>query len=280
MNRKPQYFTYNDQHVAVIFKNGSSAIGKAIRFAITPDFQINPNRGQEYLDKMNNRAGWQAGVPKTDSPFNPIIPVRDPVERFRSACAQEGRTVKEALAKCEAGDFSMHFEPVTTWLITDSRLFRFPDHLQDIADLLGIDEIPPVNDSATNNGPKPDLTPEELARVEAIYTDDIALFGSITEAGQVWTAPVIEPEPEPVPQQVTPRQIRLALIDRGIMPEQITQMLSGIEDEVLRAKSLAEWEFASVVKRNHPLIAQLAGALEFGAEDVDDVFREAKAIGD
>ena len=42
----------------------------------------------------------------------------------------------------------------------------------------------------------------------------------------------------------------------------------------------AEWEFASEVKRDHPLIAQLAGALEFGAEDVDEVFRKAKAIGD
>ena len=84
----------------------------------------------------------------------------------------------------------------------------------------------------------------------------------------------------PVPESVTPRQIRLALIDRGIMPEQITQMLSGIEDTVLRAKALAEWEFASEVKRTHPLIAQLAGALEFGAEDVDEVFRKAKAIGD
>ena len=88
------------------------------------------------------------------------------------------------------------------------------------------------------------------------------------------------PEEPPVPQSVTPRQIRLALIDRGIMPEQITAMLSGIEDTVLRAKALAEWEFASEVKRTHPLIAQLAGALEFGAEDVDDVFRKAKAIGE
>ena len=83
----------------------------------------------------------------------------------------------------------------------------------------------------------------------------------------------------PVPQSVTPRQIRLALIDRGIMPSQITQMLNAIEDETIREKSLAEWEFASSVKRTHPLIAQLATTLEFGDEDVDDIFREAAALG-
>ncbi len=81
-----------------------------------------------------------------------------------------------------------------------------------------------------------------------------------------------------VPESVTPRQIRLALIDRGIMPEEITAQLSAIEDPVLRAKSLAEWEFASEVKRNHPLIAQLTGALQFTDDDVDEIFREADAL--
>ena len=88
------------------------------------------------------------------------------------------------------------------------------------------------------------------------------------------------PAPPAVPESVTPRQIRLALIDRGIMPEQITAMLEAIEDAVLRAKSLAEWEFASAVRRDHPLIAQLGGALQFTSADVDDLFREAKAIGE
>jgi hypothetical protein len=82
-----------------------------------------------------------------------------------------------------------------------------------------------------------------------------------------------------VPQSVTPRQIRLALIDRGIMPEDITAQLSAIEDSVLRAKALAEWEFARDVKRSHPLIAQLAGALQFTDDDVDEIFREAEALG-
>lgn len=83
----------------------------------------------------------------------------------------------------------------------------------------------------------------------------------------------------PVPQEVTPCQIRLALIDRGIMPSKITQVLSAIEEETLREKSLAEWEFASSVKRDHSLIAQLASTLRFTEADVDDIFREAAAFG-
>lgn len=88
------------------------------------------------------------------------------------------------------------------------------------------------------------------------------------------------PAPPAVPESVTPRQIRLALIDRGIMPEQITAMLEAIEDVTLRAKSLAEWEYAQIVHRDHPLISQLGESLEFTSDDVDALFREAKAIGE
>lgn len=94
-----------------------------------------------------------------------------------------------------------------------------------------------------------------------------------------WGEGTLEELPLPVPASVTPRQIRLALIDRGIMPGQITTMLTAIENETLREKSLAEWEFASAVRRDHPLITQLGGALQFTSDDVDDLFREANTIG-
>jgi len=182
----PKYFDYNGQHVAVVFKAGSSAIGRALKFALHPTFTLNPNRGQEYLDKMNNRAGWQAGVPRANTPIETIIPVRDPVERFRSACAQEGKTADEAL---NAESLSNHFRHTSEWLVDGAKLYKFPEHIDDIAIDLGLDEIASVNDSATNNGPKPELTPTQIEAVQALYADDIALYESITEAGQVYTAP-------------------------------------------------------------------------------------------
>ena len=185
-----KFFIHNNNHVAMIPKAGSSAIARAILFAIKPNYVVRSvSNDQAKVEASLNKPKWQALIQKTDAPVNPIVPVRDPVERFRSACAQEGKTAEEALTKCEAGDFSGHFKPVTTWLITESRIYKFPEHIDDIATALGLDGIPSVNDSETNNGPKPDLTESELARVQAIYADDIALFDSITDAGQVWVYP-------------------------------------------------------------------------------------------
>lgn len=174
----------------MIPKAGSSAIATALLFAQQPDYTIRSVSGDpEKVEASRNRAGRQAAIDKTETPVNPIIGLRDPVERFRSACAQEGKTAEEALTKIEAGDFSGHFKPQVDWLVADSRLYKFPEHIDDIAQALGLDEIQSVNDSATNNGPKPDLTADELARVQAIYADDIALYESITEAGQEWIKP-------------------------------------------------------------------------------------------
>lgn len=57
-------------------------------------------------------------------------------------------------------------------------------------------------------------------------------------------------------------------------------MPGELKDTTLRAKSLAEWEYAQMVRRDHPLIAQLGTALEFTPDDVDELFREAKSIGE
>jgi len=185
MNLK--YYNYNDTDIALIGKSGSSAIGKAITLAIKPYYEVRGS--EENVAKINNAPGvWQGIAPKTETPANPIIPVRDPVERFRSACAQDGRTAEEQLAKVEAGDFTLHTRPTSDWLTESCRLVKFPEHVDYIAAELGLDEIPAVNDSESNNGPKPDLTADELARVQAVYADDIALYESITEAGQAYTA--------------------------------------------------------------------------------------------
>jgi hypothetical protein len=199
-NRTP-YFDLNGTHVAAIGKNGSSAIGRAIHYHLNPDYVVRSASGNaDMVEKVMHNPGWQALAPKTFEPVNPIIPVRDPVERFRSACAQEGRTAADAIQRIQDGNVSFHFKPVTDYLKGDSRLYKFPEHIAEIATELGLNGIEEVNTSATNNGPKPDLTEGELEQVQAIYADDIALYESITEAGQVWTAPPApEPEPEPLP---------------------------------------------------------------------------------
>ena len=93
------------------------------------------------------------------------------------------------LGKLEAGDkVNNHFWPTSRLLVDGCKLYRFESDLDDVATELGL-TLPLPNITGTGTGTKPDLTPEQLARVEAIYADDIALFNSITEAGQVYVSP-------------------------------------------------------------------------------------------
>lgn len=273
-NRTP-YFDLNGVHVAAIGKNGSSAIGRAIHYYLRPDYIVRSASGNaDMVEKVMHNPGWQALAPKTFEPINPIIPVRDPVERFRSACAQEGRTAADAIQRIQDGEISFHFKPVTDYLKVDSRLYKFPEHIAEIAAELGLDEIEEVNTSIVNNGPKPDLTEEELEQVEAIYADDIALYESITEAGQIITLQPPEPEPEPipVPDSLTRRQFHLAALSMGITKETILSAIDGIEDEAQRAYAKVEYEEASLFKRDWPLLIEMGHRLGLTEEDVDNLF--------
>lgn len=190
---KKNYFKHNGVGVAAIGKSGSSAIARAILFDLEPEYEVRSASGStDNVERSLNRPKWQALVPKTQRPTQAVIPVRDPIERFRSACAQDGRTAQEQLLKVEAGEFNGHTRPTSDYLINGARLYKFPDQLAGIAAELGVDEIPAVNDSETNNGPKPDLAEEEIARVSVVYADDIALFESIENAGQPVSLPPAE----------------------------------------------------------------------------------------
>lgn len=227
--RKTPFFAFHDKHVACVPKSGSSAIGRAIHFALRPNYVVRSASGNaDMVDRVMRNPGWQAMAPKTDAPVNPAIPVRDPVERFRSACAQEGKTAQEAFDAIDAGTISGHFQPVTAWLQVDSKLFQFPEHIEELAAFLGLDEIPPVNESQTNNGPKPDLTANELERVQEIYAADIAIFKSIHAPGQELIIPAPEPEPEPL----APLKDRLKAIVQSTPTEAkaaFAPMFAGVE---------------------------------------------------
>ena len=70
----------------------------------------------------------------------------------------------------------------------------------------------------------------------------------------------------PVPQQVTMRQARLELLERGL--------LDDVEAVVLLAGRTAqiEWEFAETVARNHPVIAVVQAQQGLTDAQIDDMF--------
>ena len=60
------------------------------------------------------------------------------------------------------------------------RYFRFEDQLEEAAEWLGLPTPLPQED-ATDPALKPNLTPEQEAKVREIYADDIALWDSLKE---------------------------------------------------------------------------------------------------
>jgi len=101
---------------------------------------------------------------------NVAIIVRNPVERFRSMCAHRPeRTLEEHLAQPVYGPL-----PRGNFV----RYFKFETELDAAAEWLGLPTPLPQED-ATDPALKPDLTPEQEARVREMFADDIALWESL-----------------------------------------------------------------------------------------------------
>ena len=83
--------------------------------------------------------------------------------------------------------------------------------------------------------------------------------------------------PAPVPQAVTMRQARLALLSLGLLDD-VEAVLQAIADPVQRQAALVTWEYSSHVERCNPLIEALQPALGLSAATLDDLFRQAAAL--
>ena len=76
----------------------------------------------------------------------------------------------------------------------------------------------------------------------------------------------------PVPQQVTMRQARLALLSAGLLDDvEVVITAVGREAQI-------QWEYASVVERSNPVIAIVQQQQGMTDAQIDDLFREAAKL--
>lgn len=106
-----------------------------------------------------------------------------------------------------------------------------------------------------------------------IECDDSVAIGDLYSNG-VFSKP--PPAPTPVPEAVTMRQARIALLQAGKLAtvNSTIAAMPGVQGDAARI----EWEFSSEVKRNQPLVLALAPVLGMTSGEIDQLFITAAGL--
>lgn len=97
------------------------------------------------------------------------------------------------------------------------------------------------------------------------------------EVGDAWDGSKFnKPLPVIVPDMVTMRQARLALLATNKLAavNQAVANMTGVAGETVRI----EWEFSSMVERNKPTVSAIAQALGWSSADLDQLFINAAKL--
>jgi hypothetical protein len=164
--------------VALVTRSGSHSLFKSILQKYYPDI---PQDGSHFV---NTEDRWHPVMnlpniidmshePKEFLTKEFAVVVRNPVERFTSSCARLMKSPTEVLDN--------YMDNVHVWTLKSMGLidaplvkyFLFDSQLQECATYLGLDlPLPELNGEPN----KPELSEEELIRVQNYFTDDIALY--------------------------------------------------------------------------------------------------------
>ena len=79
-----------------------------------------------------------------------------------------------------------------------------------------------------------------------------------------------------VPEVVTMRQARLALLGAGLLA-QVDAAIASMPEPQKKAASI-EWEYSNALQRNNPFVSQLGAALGLDESGIDALFVEASKL--
>lgn len=114
-------------------------------------------------------------------------------------------------------------------------------------------------------------------QIDMLRADAAELGTDLTEHEALladWVASYVPPDPEPiqVPQIVTIRQAKLALLQAGLLDD-----VDAAVAQADRATQI-EWEYATEVRRDWSTLLTLQAALGLSDQQVDDLFISAALI--
>lgn len=134
------------------------------------------------------------------------------------------------------------------------------------------------------------LWPAEALEAVGLWRDDMIAPADDVPEGKVVTGTTVERvsgvvkfvhtlediPPATVPQSITMRQARLALLSAGLLA-QVDAAIDGL-DEPDRTTARIEWEYALEIRRDHTLIAGLAAIMNLSEPQIDDLFIAAAEL--
>ena len=118
--------------------------------------------------------------------------------------------------------------------------------------------------------------PQDVEHKKITWHDVVREYGTPFEGleNNIWVIRTVDPStiPPTVPNSVTPRQVRLLLLQQNLLTD-VETMISQ-QDEATRIT----WEYASEFRRDDPLLNQLAVNLNLTQEQLDQFFIAASQI--
>jgi hypothetical protein len=192
------YFITTNYSLAFIPKVGCSSLSRAVIKQFQPEDNLLIVNGHYPEGKTADNSMWQGFVKRERYPSKPILAmIRNPLERFRSAMAQFHTTDVNAVidslingSKFVSGAArgreinartNAHFKPQILWVDANTKLYKFPDHINEAAVEIGFTlPLPQINKATFT---KPTLDEQQTEILESYYAEDIVLFNSITYPG-------------------------------------------------------------------------------------------------